>query len=482
MRLLPVSRPLSNKLAIRVPRPVPPIGTIEEFALKNNVHLWSKQREVVELFQTSRQTAIRSGHGVGKSFLSALITLHWVLTHPLDEVGVMIVAPSWAQIKSGVLQELRRLHEVVQAPGEVTATRWMWEGREVVTCRSPPEPADGVEQRIQGVHRRFLLVILEEGCGIQNAIWSGAMSCASGLKNKVLTIGNPTVPESRFADAFAPDSGWATGHISCHDSPNVTGEDVPDVVKESVITQEAIDSLDQSCNSEAERQARVFGEFPTVSQLSFFTPKNIENINKCDHMTLSDFLRNKLLGPLHLGADPSRGIDEFAVWGRRGDKIAKIPKEAFAHNIDPSDTRLMGVALAQFAQQYQVSSLFIDSFGVGADTATAAAGVYPGVTVPVNTGDPASDRHDIFNCRSELHAHLKSVLESPVSVISSDTQYESLRTQLKAVRVDLNDRRLKVESKELVNRRIGRSPDDADAVMLTYTHEARGNQFWCVVA
>ena len=47
------------------------------------IHLWSKQREVLEMLEANDHSAVRSCHGSGKSLLASVIACWWVATRPL---------------------------------------------------------------------------------------------------------------------------------------------------------------------------------------------------------------------------------------------------------------------------------------------------------------------------------------------------------------------------------------------------------------
>ena len=49
-----------------------------------NMDLWSKQREVVDSVLANKSTAVKAGHGVGKSLLSAVLVCWWVDTRYSD--------------------------------------------------------------------------------------------------------------------------------------------------------------------------------------------------------------------------------------------------------------------------------------------------------------------------------------------------------------------------------------------------------------
>src|SRR5690606_15213805 len=64
------------------------------------VHLWSKQREMLEAVRDNRRVAVHSCHNVGKTFTAALCTAWWLDTHPPGTAFVVTTAPTGPQVKA----------------------------------------------------------------------------------------------------------------------------------------------------------------------------------------------------------------------------------------------------------------------------------------------------------------------------------------------------------------------------------------------
>ena len=74
------------------------------------VHLWSKQREVIESVRDNRRTAVHSCHNVGKTFTAAVTAAWWIASHPPGEAFVLSTAPTAPQVKALLWREIGRLH------------------------------------------------------------------------------------------------------------------------------------------------------------------------------------------------------------------------------------------------------------------------------------------------------------------------------------------------------------------------------------
>src|SRR5258708_6900284 len=104
------------------------------------------------------------------------------------------------------------------------------------------KPPDHNETSFLGTHARYVLVILDEACGIPEWLWHSAERITTGdpMGMRILAIGNPDDPNSHFARIFQnPD--WAHFKTSAHDSPNFTGEEVPAELREKLTSVEWVE-------------------------------------------------------------------------------------------------------------------------------------------------------------------------------------------------------------------------------------------------
>src|SRR3972149_6758105 len=82
-----------------------PIDWIEKYT---GARLWSKQQEICDAVANNSKVSVRSGHGVGKSFVAACITLWFLFTHPYSTT--VTTAPTFHQVKEILWQEIAKLH------------------------------------------------------------------------------------------------------------------------------------------------------------------------------------------------------------------------------------------------------------------------------------------------------------------------------------------------------------------------------------
>lgn len=252
-----------------------------------NVKLWSKQEEIATSILKYDAVTVRSGHGVGKSFIAAAITLWWLFTHPGSRV--ISTAPSFDQVRNILWVEIAKLHLELSKRawpvGHLTTTRLELAPGWFAMGRSTDEP-----NKLIGAHERNLLVIFDEACGISRILFDAAEGLLTAKGNKRLLIGNPTVPGTYFHDTHTGNiTGYHTIRINVLDSPNIrqtlkkgkihyednldeNGElPFPDLTAMKWVEKMRKDHGEKS----NEWISKVLGEFPTLAADSLYDGRHI---------------------------------------------------------------------------------------------------------------------------------------------------------------------------------------------------------------
>jgi hypothetical protein len=181
------------------------------------------------------------------------------------------------------------------------------------------------------------------------------------------------------------------------------------------------------------------------------------------------------IGPLVIGADPARfGDDRFSLAWRKGRKVSKTE----------SKTKLDVVAGANWIKQVidadKPDRVFIDVGGLGAgtyDILQSWGAPYADICVAVNFGsepqepveilDDGSKRPGPRNRRAEMWQRSKNWLDEPGGADIPDEDGLQADACGPGYHYDMNQRLL-LEAKEHMRARGLRSPDDWDAVALTF--------------
>lgn len=243
-----------------------PVGWVRDVL---GEHLWSKQREVAESVRDNRHTAVRSAHDTGKSFIASRMAAWWLSTRPPGEAFVVTSAPSFAQVRAILWREINRAHKKGSLRGDTNQTEWWIDGEIVAYGR---KPADYDDSAFQGIHARYVLVILDEAGGIPEALWTGAETITTNEHSRILAIGNPDTPLSQFK-RVCDQPLWNVIHINGLESPNFTTEfedegiplEISEPLRDVLLSPTWVEERTQEWGIESNLyQSKVLGNFPEV--------------------------------------------------------------------------------------------------------------------------------------------------------------------------------------------------------------------------
>src|SRR5580765_223675 len=205
---------------------------------RGEIELWSKQREILESIRDHPQTAVHSCHEVGKSFTAATAVGWWIDAHPPGSAFAVTTAPTDKQVRAVLWREINRLHTRAGLAGRTNLTE-RYLGPEMVACGRKPAHHDPAA--FQGMHARYMLVVLDEACGIPKSLWDAASTLGANVHGRVLAIGNPDDTTGEFYQNCKQDSGWNVIGIGYEDTPNFTGEQISRDLGEMLISPEWVE-------------------------------------------------------------------------------------------------------------------------------------------------------------------------------------------------------------------------------------------------
>jgi len=218
-------------------------------------YLWDKPRAIAQSVADHQLTAVPAGHSVSKTWLGGRI-VPWFKCC-FRPSTVITTAPSDNQVRNQLWREIAGAYQgsVIPLGGKLTGLQWDMRLSEEELSKLPredrenfakdfalgfstsPDSASDHATKMAGWHNYWLLVILDEACGILPQIWRTVMEALIiNRRCKVLAIGNPTDPESDFAhacrkdgelghlevssDSYVSDEGWHVIPVSVLDTPN----------------------------------------------------------------------------------------------------------------------------------------------------------------------------------------------------------------------------------------------------------------------
>lgn len=436
-----------------------PVGWVRG---KLSQFVWTRQQVILESVRDNRKTAVRSCHGVGKSHIAAIAASWWLDTHEPGSAFVVTTAPTFPQVRAILWRYIRRVHKAGNLPGRVNQTEWHM-GDELVAFGR--KPADHDESAFQGIHARYVLVILDEACGIPEQLWIAADALTTNADCRILAIGNPDNPASHFRKVCTPGSGWNTISISAFDSPNLTGEKVPHDLAMALVSRQWVEEKQREWGEDNPLyKAKVLGEFAEDHPNQVVRQSDVVVCRQPEEVPLSG---DDLL-PVELGVDVGGGGDETVIRERRG----KLAGREWKARTDRPE--LIAPMVLKAIQETGATCVKIDSIGIGfgviGELRNMGGGLHKARIDAVNVASAASDPKKFLNLRAELWWEVgRGLSERRGWDLSTMPNADTTVAQLLEPRWDVDAQgRIRVEKKEEIIKRLGRSPDNADALLLAF--------------
>lgn len=413
-------------------------------------HVWSKQRQILNAVRDHRLVAVRSCHGIGKTFTASRAVAWWVATHPPAETRVVTTAPTFKQVRGVLWQEIRKAHSAGKLAGEALQLEWQIGGHLVA---QGIKPDDHSGDAFQGIHATNLLVVLDEANGVSPTLWRAAISLATSMHSRILAIGNPDDPTSMFAEVCRPGSGWHTVQVGYQDTPNFSGEQVPPQIAARLISPAWLaDARRMYGEGSPVWTSKVLGEFPEQAEDALI------------RLSIARAAAQRELEPARypnvLGVDVARGGSDKTIIMHRQGPVARLHGE---HHHD--DTMVTAGRVKKALGDTGAENAAIDADGLG-------AGVYDRLVeqgVPVQEmrgGFSARDSEHFANKRAEWYWGLRTRFEDGDIDIPDD---DELLAQLTSIKWKLNSRgQIVLESKDDMRSRGLPSPDKADALAYAF--------------
>lgn len=451
---------------------------------------WSGQRRILRSLAERQITVVASCHGAGKSRSSAWAVEWFVENHDPQATTVISTAPVAAQIRAILWKEIRRDHAAAGLSGWVNQTEWKVGTGDLVAFGR--KPSDHDEAAFQGVHDDHLLVVVDEAGGIPDGLWDDVLKLMTGEHSRLLAIGNPNYEGSPFWRVWRDYDGLTIG---VDDTPNFTGEWLPpwhaEKLRRVLVTPGWRDLVAARYGRDSAKfEAQALGRFPRSRGDGLIHQAWVD---RCVHHPdqpappLPEF-------PVVLGVDIGQGGDRTVIRERRGGRLGRCWR---AFTDDPAQIVDM---LETAVQETGATEVRYDAIGPGWAVGEAAKQRLFGVgLVPVNVAedaylwewgregwerrpllDPTTGRKRYSNLRAKLWWDLRELVrEGRVDLSSAvwrpdgrevDPDDDLTVADLTEVRYHErpSDGALQIERKDDLRKRLGRSPDDGEAVMLAF--------------
>lgn len=410
------------------------------------------QQQALDLIRDNDRVSIVSGHGTGKTTYLSWLTLWWLTTrHP---VKIAMTANTANQLSDVLMAEVRnwcrQMHPAFRDQLEFRTDKISLKGSADSACYLRVSRKEQPEA-LQGFHSPNMLFILDECSSIPDIIFEVGQGSLSTPGAKIVMTGNPTRNSGFFFDSHNKNKHrWSTMKVSCMDADTVR----PDFIDEM---------RDMYGEDSNQFRIRVLGEWALEDDDTIIPA----------HLVDAAFERDvePVTGQRPVwGLDVARfGSDRTALAKRRGNTLVE-PIKSWR---DKDLMQICGIILQEYdACEYddRPSEILVDVIGLGAGVVDRLREMDFCTVRGINVAESASMGEKYMRLRDELYFACREWLEAKDCSMPFD---ETLRGELVAPRFKFQSNgKLKVESKDEMKRRGLRSPDLADALMLTFASNA----------
>lgn len=412
------------------------------------------QEEALDAFPTNQREALKACKGPGKTTVLAWLAWNFLLTRPHPKIAATSISAD--NLSDGLWTEMAKWQNksiLLQQSFTWTKTRIFANDHPetwYMTARTWSRSADRDQQAntLAGLHADYILFILDESGGIPESVMAAAEAALStGIEMHILQAGNPTHLDGPLWRA-------ATVERRLWRMIEITGD--PDNPKRSprVSATWARQQIEKYGRDNPWVLVNVFGQFPPSSINALIGPDEVE-------AAFNRVYREDQLGdpPMILGVDVAReGDDASVVFGRLG-KQALIPKKV--RNFDG----IQGAGMvSQIWRDSNVDACFIDATGGFGSSWIDQLRLLNRSPIGVHFSAAAHDASRYYNKRAEMYFDAVQWIKEGGAL----PRVPELLAALTQTTYSFSKDRLLLEPKEDVKLKLGYSPDDADAFVLSF--------------
>ena len=429
-----------------------------EDVLGISLDLW--QEDVVELYRTHQRVGVVANKGPGKTFLQSALIHHFMMCHHQPKIACVSISAD--HLKSNLWAELLKMragNDLLKRSLTDGATQMNLigaDGWSFISARSFPKAADESQMAstLAGLHADNILFAFDEAGMIPDSIFATAGNALSGGQSatkaaKMLVMANPERPQGTLYRAYKGDSKekWAI--------KTVTGD--PEDPKRSprVDIDWAREQIAAFGKDDPWVQVNIYGRYPATAADQLISQPEIEEAQRRDYDERA--IKN---GQMRLGVDVARGgVDRTAFARRRG--LKAYPIELVGSDVFGPE--LAGkVALMQ--RDHKIERVFVDNTGGYGSSVIDSLGFMPNLDVtPVVYNAKAQDSR-YFNKRTEMWVRMRDWIRKG-GALPADPE---LTQELLMPKIYFHGGVFRLEEKEQIKKRLGRSPDRADALAQTF--------------
>lgn len=398
--------------------------------------------------------SIRSGNGVGKTWLLAIVIAIFLTLR--FQVKVICVSPTKEQMNDSLWSEL---YELIESTPFLKGIL-VWTKNRVYSKFNPEGcfavlRAPRIRKRkdmnapktieaLQGRHSETVVFIGDEAAGLDEAVLATMNALLTTEDCYSLLASNATTSSGYFYETHHSKADlWTKFHVNAEESPRVS--------KAWIARQLA----DYGSREHPLYRIRVRGEFPLAQPNALFPYDDIQRA--MDLEILPEYGERYILG-----CDIARyGGNATVIAIRRGPVIERFVR--FQHfSLMETTGRIV-----KLIQELDPISVRIDAIGIGAGVYDRLNELGIRCVIPIVSGSKSSQPEKFMNLRAEMNWNLRMLIQSGTFRLPKDDKFVAEASPI-TYKV-LSSGKIQIESKDDLLERGFASPDHVDAAVMTCT-------------
>ena len=448
---------------------------------------------------------IQSGTGTGKTYILARIVF-WFLDCYLHDAICVTSAPKEDQLKLLLWKEIGKAFpkfKRIRPFADLSTLRLKVDKRfegmnEAIGFVAGVKASEESTTKAQGFHARNMLIIMEEAAGMPLPTMTAFAGTSNGENNMIIAAGNPDSehdPLNQFIETY---DRVRKVRVSGYDHPNVVND--REIIGGAVTNS----SIRLKMNAEGGNvdgflvKSRIRGLVPDQSENSLIRKRWVlDAAVDTNNVEMSALSRDWSSNALGVDVANSKDGDMAAIARGEGNVLCELNEfqcpnaSHLAFNLVLPEDELEQGLLFEGAKSfpdiniYDVPKIFnhdiyegnigVDAVGVGVATIQAfklmdydVVHLHGGANKDAIPKDEQDNlMYEFSSLRAQMYWQLREDLQhGRIHIYIQNPQLRNrLFRELTAIRYEVTNRAIVVESKEKIKKRLGKSPNLADAVV-----------------
>lgn len=413
--------------------------------------LSAKQREIADAVQNNRLVTVRGAISIGKTAVMAIIAWQNLVCYP--EVLVTLWGPNEGNLRDGVVRAMREFHDKMAEPFksqfECGAERF-YRKLNSASCYAQMRLASKERpDAARGLHQIRNVVLADECTEIDDSVLEILMNILSDKDPKILLISNPSRRSGFYWKTHCDEEvsqHWVKIHATIKDAPNYDEERTAALIAQ------------YGGPTSNKHRSMILGEWP-LSDETGLIPR--------EHIDLAVDNENAIApvnSPYVWGVDVAgKGADSSVLVIRQDNVVHEIIEWSGFDTVQSAHK--VADLYKRTPKNKRPAIISVDSNGLGYGFASDLKHMGLPVFECNTSKSPTRNPDRYFRLRDQVWVELAEWFATENVRIPNNAK---LIEELCEPNYDDSRGKIKVEGKPELKKRLGRSPDVADALSLTF--------------